>query len=192
MTLMRIIPKTMFLITHRFIMLYSLFIKNVKLWKFRIQLMLQNGKTLTIFLFGGIFRMKKEFFKDNFEELTPDDIDITMYFVLSKMIGNREILMNQVIRFCINKPEIRHLFTCNLQNKENIDLTNASYCSIMKFIRVYVILNYKLEYNNISFHLIGTVFVEVIEEMLIKNGLSSFFDIRKRVHEVMKVNNKRK
>ena len=70
------------------------------------------------------------------------------------------------------KPRIRNIFTFNLRKEEYIDLTNTSYCSVMKFIRVHITVNYILEDDNVSDIYIESFFDEVIEESVLKNDLS--------------------
>ena len=90
------------------------------------------------------------------------------------------------------RPKIRIIFTFNLGTEEHIDLTNASYCNVVKFIRVHIIISYTLEDDNISDIYMESIFDEVIEESVLKNDLSLVWENRKRLHEVTKINNRRK
>ena len=60
------------------------------------------------------------------------------------------------------KPKIRHSFTCNLKNKD-IDLTKVSYYSVMKFIKIHIILYFTLKDQKISSDFIGSIFDKLIE-----------------------------
>ena len=62
----------------------------------------------------------------------------------------------------------------------------------MKFIRVYIIVNYTLEDDNISDIYIVSIFDEVIEESVLKYDLSLVLEKWKIMHEVTEINNRRK
>ena len=65
------------------------------------------------------------------------------------------------------RPIINHLFKYNLeenQRKDNlIDLAKCSFNSMMKCMKIHMILNYTIDNNNVSSVYIDSIYDEVIE-----------------------------
>ena len=93
-------------------------------------------------------------------------------------------------------PKINHLFKCNLEENKRkynlIDLAKCSYNSMMKFMKIHIILNYTIDNNSVSSNYIELVYDVVIEESLLKIKLSLLVDMKRRKHELMIINNRRK
>ena len=49
-----------------------------------------------------------------------------------------------------------------------------------------------MDNNNISSDYIGSMYDDVIDEPILKNKLSAFLGLKKKEHEVMIINNRRK
>ena len=60
----------------------------------------------------------------------------------------------------------------------------------MKFIRVYIIVNYTLEDDNLSNIYMGSIFDELNEKSVLKNDLSLVLEKRKTIHKIKKINNR--
>ena len=63
---------------------------------------------------------------------------------------------------------------------------------MMKFMKIYITLNYTIDKNDVSSDYTGSIYDEVIEESSLRNKLLLVLEIKKREHEVMIINNRRK
>ena len=86
------ILKKILRIMRRFIMLYSVSIKNVKLWNFLILLLLQNGKIRTIFLLWmNIYNRERKISKISLTILDQLLLIWVVFFVLKNRTKRRNI-----------------------------------------------------------------------------------------------------
>ena len=89
---MKNILKKKLRIMRRFIMLYSVSIKNVKLWNFLILLLLQNGKIRTIFLLWmNIYNRERKISKISLTILDQLLLIWVVFFVLKNRTKRRNI-----------------------------------------------------------------------------------------------------
>ena len=63
---------------------------------------------------------------------------------------------------------------------------------MMKFMKIHITLNYTIDKNDVSSDYTGSIYDEVIEESSLRNKLLLVLEIKKREHEVMIINNRRK
>ena len=63
---------------------------------------------------------------------------------------------------------------------------------MMKFMKIHITLNYTIDKNDVSSNYTGSIYDEVIEESSLRNKLLLVLEIKKREHEVMIINNRRK